>query len=166
MVKKLTFLFDQPIGINFGPSCSSYFSLQNYSSQAKIGWDINKIPKPLLNVSLFLGQKKLFWGNFRTKNYTNSATIRAICLNKIEVWCLNCLLKKGLTISATDWEKWIFQRKVIRNYLHCITSHSKCDISTTVTPNWMRLEPMKARHPYLSWDTKFEEIRAQLLLVL
>ena len=38
---------------------------------------------------------------------------------------------------------------------------SRYYILTTVTPNFVRLEPMETRHPELSRDIKFEEIRAR-----
>ena len=43
MVKKLTFLSNRLIKLNFGPSHRSYFSIRNDSSQAKIGAKTNEI---------------------------------------------------------------------------------------------------------------------------
>ena len=38
---------------------------------------------------------------------------------------------------------------------------SERDILMTVTPNLARLEPMETRHPYISRDIEFDEIRVQ-----
>ena len=60
MVKKLNFLFDRWIVLNFGPSCRAYFSLQNDSLWAKIEVKTDeispKIPKTLIKTfTFFLG---------------------------------------------------------------------------------------------------------------
>ena len=49
MVKRSTFLFDLPIGLNFGLSHRSYFSLRNDSSRPKIGVKTDKILTKYIN---------------------------------------------------------------------------------------------------------------------
>ena len=60
--------------------------------------------------------------------------------------------KKGLTIYSPDWEN-----SAIKFPPLCHLPFRR-NISTTVTPNYVRLEPLETSHPYLFKDTKFEEI--------
>ena len=53
-----------------------------------------------------------------------------------------------------------FPRIVLLNFLHCVTSPSIHNISTTIAPNHARSGPIETRNLDLSKDTKCEEIQA------
>jgi len=70
-----------------------------------------------------------------------------------------------LTKWAQRYLPWIerneFFKKSVTEFPTLRHLSSRCDILATLTPNWTRLESMETRHPYLSRDINFEEIRAQ-----
>ena len=54
-----------------------------------------------------------------------------------------------------------FSRKNVIEFHALCHLPSERHILMTVTPNLTKLEPMKSRHPKLSRDIKFEEIRVR-----
>ena len=54
-----------------------------------------------------------------------------------------------------------FSRKNVKEFHALCHLPSERHILMTVTPNLTKLEPMKSRHPKLSRDIKFEEIRVR-----
>ena len=103
----------------------------------------------------------MFLDQLRTKNYTNGARIGAIHLSQLEVWVLEHLSQKDLDDIYHRLEGMHFLRNNITKFPTLRHLPSRYYILTTVTPNFVRLEPMETRHPELSRDIKFEEIKAR-----
>ena len=74
MIKKLTFLSDRWIVLNFGPSRREYFSLRKDSLQAKIGVKMDKISQKYWNLNkiftVFFKKLAIFY-RLRTINWTD-----------------------------------------------------------------------------------------------
>ena len=70
-IKKLTFSSSHSTGLNFGPSCKSYFSLWNDSSRTKIRVKSDEISikfkNPYYMFDYFQIKKSWFWAVFTQK---------------------------------------------------------------------------------------------------
>ena len=161
MVKKLTFLSNRHIKLNFRPSYRAYFYLWNDSLWVKIEVKMDEISPKYQNsnkiFTFFQDKHAVFRPFLRYKLYRlgRNWSDPAKPSQRKRSWLL--LIK-----NAQWYLPRIGRYKFIKEKRHL---PSECNILTTIAPNLKRLGPLETKHPEISGNIMFKENGAQKCLL-